>query len=116
MMLDQHEAAQFGAKMAADAARQPGDHRAPVRRHPTFAAIAHDMRAKHEVLDDEVFVALEPRAWRYRRFDDSCFVNDPFGGLVAAASVRRRRRLDVARPLHPARTAPRCGPAGPFGP
>ena len=102
MVLGQHEAAQFGAEMAFDAAWQRRDDRAPVRRQPTLPAIAHDMRAKHDVVDDEVLVALEPRTARNRSLEDPVLVDDPPGSPAATASRRLRDgagRLAFSIPL-----------------
>src|SRR5205814_8750570 len=104
VMLDEHEAGQFGAEMAADTAGLRSDQRATVRGLPTFPAIAHDMRANDEVLDDEVFIALEPRPLRNRRLAAPLLVDGPLGRLVATATARPVRcRSWLARLLHPAR-------------
>src|SRR5450759_4911658 len=92
MVLDQHDTSQLGAEMPLDAAWQRVDHSSPVRGQPTLAAVADDMRTQHDILHDEVLVALESRTWWNRRLDNPLLVDDPFGGLVAATTARRIRR------------------------
>src|SRR5205823_11888102 len=94
--------------MPADARRQRRDHRASVRRHPAFAAIADRMRAQHQVLPHEFLVTLEARAGRDRDLDEPILGDDSLRGLVATttalAFIGRRSRL--GRLLHSARRRP----------
>src|SRR5260370_34566318 len=90
--------------MRADAHRQRRDHRASVRRHPAFAAIADRMRAQHQVLHHEFLVTLEARAGRDLDLDEPILGDDSLRGLVATttalAFIGRRSRL--RRLLHSA--------------
>ena len=62
VVLGQHEPAQLGPEVAGDAGRHRGDHRPAVGGQPALAAQADDVRPQHQVLDQEVLVALEARA------------------------------------------------------
>src|SRR4051794_15913611 len=67
------------------------------------------MRAQHQILDDEVLVALEARPGRHVDLDDALLINDQLPGLALpgaalAGLVRRLRlglRLHAARPDRP---------------
>src|SRR3954469_25021391 len=48
----------------------------PVGREPALPADAPDMRAQHQILDDEVLVALEARPGRHVDLDDALLIND----------------------------------------
>src|SRR5260370_445725 len=110
--------------MPADAHRQRRDHRASVRRHPAFAAIADRMRAQHLVLHHEFLVTLEARAGRDLDLDEPILGDDSLRGLVATttalAFIGRRSRL--GRLLHSPRrrldlpAAPHTLPPGHFLP
>src|SRR5258708_21307207 len=63
------------------------------------------MRAKHDVVDDEVLVTLEPRTQGNRSLEYPVFVDDTLGSLAATASRRLRWPCRPARLLHPARLA-----------
>ena len=62
VVLEQHEAAQLRPEVADDPGRHRRDDGPPVRGQPALAAEADDVRAQHEILDQEVLVALEARA------------------------------------------------------
>src|SRR5260370_21458221 len=83
--------------MPADAHRQRRDHRASVRRHPAFAAIADRMRAQHQVLHHEFLVTLEARAGRDLDLDEPILGDDSLRGVVATtttlAFIGRRSRF-----------------------
>ena len=59
MVLQQHEAAQLWPEVAGNPGRHRREDGLPVGREPALPADAHDMRAQHQILDDEVLVALE---------------------------------------------------------
>ena len=82
MVLQQHEAAQFRPKVAGNPGRHRRENGLPVGREPAFPADAHDMRAQHEILDDEVLVALEARPGRHIGLDDALLINDQPLGLA----------------------------------
>jgi hypothetical protein len=107
MMKAEREPAHLTAEMAFDAGRQQSNQRAPVRRRPSFAAIAHHMSAHDQLLDDEIFITLETRAGRRRLdLDDPIFVDRPIGRLGAAAPARPvRGRFGTVRLFHPGRSA-----------
>ena len=94
VVLEQHEPTQLRPEMAGDAGRHRGDYRPPVRSQPALAAEADHVRPQHEVLDQEVLVALEARAGRDIRPDDPVLVDDEppdLASLGAAALLRRLR-------------------------
>jgi hypothetical protein len=75
MILQQHEAAQLRPKVTSNFGRHWCEDGLPVGRQPAFPADTHDMRAQHQILDDEVLVALRAGCkWKsvigYSRFDD----------------------------------------------
>ena len=93
MILRQHEAAQGGPEMtAADAHRQGRQDLASVRRHPALAPIARDMRPHHQILHDEIFVALEARPFGHRRLDYAVLMDRATRRLWAAAPPLARLR------------------------
>ena len=104
MVLQQHEAAQFRPKVAGNPGRHRRENRLPVGREPALPADAHDMRAQHQILDDEVLVALEARPGRHVGLDDALLVNDqPLGLALLDAALARLVRS--ARSSAPCRSA-----------
>jgi hypothetical protein len=91
MVLQQREAAQFRSKVAGNPSWQRREDGPPVGREPALPADAHDMRAQHEILDDEVLVALEARPGRHVGLDNALLINDqPLSlALLDPALVRR---------------------------
>src|SRR3954453_16665572 len=94
MVLQQHEAAQFRPKVTSNFGRHWCEDGLPVGRQPAFPADTHDMRAQHEILDDEVFVALEARPGRPVGLEEALLFNaQPLGlallGAALAAFVHR---------------------------
>jgi hypothetical protein len=59
VMLGQNKTAQLRSKVAADTGRQRRRHRLSVCHKPTLTPVAHDVRAKHQILHHKVLVALE---------------------------------------------------------
>src|SRR3954453_15903965 len=105
MILQQYEAAQLRPKVAGNPSRHRREDGPPVGREPAFPADAHDMRAQHQILDDEVLVALEARPGRHVGLDDALLFNDqPLGlALPDAALAGLVRRLRFRLLLHAAR-------------
>src|SRR5262245_30348627 len=64
VMLQQDEAAQFSSEVAADAEWQGGQDGLSLRRDPAFPAITNHPRTQHQILHDEILVALETRSNR----------------------------------------------------
>ena len=97
VVLGQHEAAQLRPEVADDAGRHRREHGPAVGGQPALAAEAHDVRAEHQVLDQEVLVALEARAGGDVRLDDALLVDgEPLGLAPATASPVRGTRLGLA--------------------
>jgi hypothetical protein len=112
MVLQQHETAQLRPKVTSNPGRHRRENGLPVGREPAFPADAYDMRAQHEILDDEVLVALEARPGRHVDLDDALLINDQLPGLAlpGAALAGLVRRLRLGLRLHaarPDRRAPR---------
>ena len=104
MVLHQHEAAQFRPEMAGHPCRQRRDHGDTLRRHPTLAPVADDLRPQHQLLHHEGLVSFEPRPRRHRRLDDPLRNTRPRRQLATAAPfVSLTRSLRLARLLHAAR-------------
>ena len=59
MVLKQHQAAQLRPEMAGDAGRHRCRDGQPVRGQPALAADTDDVRPQHQILDEEVFLAVE---------------------------------------------------------
>ena len=89
VVLHQHEAAQFRAKMAGYPGRQRGNHGGALRCHPALAAVADHLRAQHQLLHHEGLITFEPRAGWHRRFDHLLLDPHP------------RRQFAAATPLVP---------------
>ena len=110
VVLGQHEAAQLGPEVAGDAGRHRGEHGPAVGGQPALAAQAHHVRAQHQVLDQEVLVALEARAGGDVRLDDALLVDgEPVSLAPATASPVRGTRLGPGALLHAA--GPQLGAA-----
>src|SRR5215203_3051869 len=109
MVLGQHEAPELRPEMAVNPVRQGRHDQLPLRRQPALAAVADRLGPQHEVLDQEVLVAPEPRAGRHASRDNPVLDRDPWHHLAAAATtMRAARRLRLARLLHAARLDPRA--------
>src|SRR3954451_25063670 len=100
MIMHQHEAAQFRAKMAINPFRQRRQDGASIRRNPAFALITGGIGRNHQVLHEKGFMALEARSLRHRRrLDHQVFDDDPRRHLAAEpprllfGGLRRLRRL-----------------------
>src|SRR3954454_13558999 len=102
MVLGQHKAAQFGPEVAIDPARQRRHDQLPVRRQPALPAIADAAGPQDQVLNDEICVALKPRAGWHRGLDDLVFDGHARRHRTAAA-LAKVRRLRLAGLLHSAR-------------
>jgi hypothetical protein len=110
VVLGQHEAAQLGPEVADDPGRQRRGDGPAVRGQPALAADAHDVRAQHQILDQEVLVALEARAGGGVRLDDPFLVDgEPVGLTPATAAPARDSRRGLGGLLHTA--GPHLGPA-----
>src|SRR5947209_17171842 len=101
MVLQQNESYQLRPEMASDALRQRRHHRAAIRPHPAFPAVADHLRAQHQILDDEGVVSFEPRARRHVHPEHLALDADPRYGLAASTMLAmarrlRRRRIDHA--------------------
>jgi hypothetical protein len=111
VVLEQHEAAQLRPEMADDARRQRRDDGLPVGGQPALAAEADDLRAQHQILDQDVLVALEAGAGGDVGREDALLGDGQPVGLAAAdaAGPRLARRLGLGALLHAARL--QLGPA-----
>src|SRR3954471_107479 len=112
MILGQHKAAQFRPDVAIHPARQRRHDQLPVRRQPALPAIADATGPQDQVLNDEICVALKPRAGWHRGLDDLVFDGHARRHRTAAA-LAKMRRLRLAGLLHSARFE-RCRPLSPF--
>ena len=110
VVLGQHEAAQLRPEVADDAGRHRGDHGLAVGGQPALAAEADHVRAQHQVLDQEVLVALEARAGGDVRLDDPLLVDGEPLGLAASG----HRGPGPSRPAR-ARCPSPCRWASPWG-
>src|SRR3954451_23795931 len=70
MILGQHKAAQLRPAVAINPARQRRHDQLPVWRQPALPAIADAAGPQHQVLNEEICVALEARAGRHRSRED----------------------------------------------
>src|SRR3954452_12795650 len=102
MILGQHKAAQFRPEVAIHPARQRRHDQLPVRRQPALPAIADAAGPQDQVLNDEICVALKPRAGWHRGLDDLVFDGHARRHRTAAA-LAKVRRLRLAGLLHSAR-------------
>src|SRR3954447_3782254 len=102
MILGQHKAAQFRPEVAIHPARQRRYDQLPVRRQPALPAIADAAGPQDQVLNDEICVALKPRAGWHRGLDDLVFDGHARRHRTAAA-LAKVRRLRLAGLLHSAR-------------
>jgi len=103
VVLQQHEATQLRPEMAGDALRQRRHHRAAVRPHPAFPAVADHLRAQHQILDDESVVSFEPRAGWHLHTQHTALDADPRYGLAASTMLAMARRLWRRGIVHAAR-------------
>ena len=88
VVLAQDEALEVRAEMAADAFWQRGHHRLAGWKQPALAPVADRPRLDDDILDDEVLVALEARAFRQAvRLEDTGLVNGERRPLGAAAAL-----------------------------
>jgi hypothetical protein len=69
VVLHQHEAVPFRPEVPADAWRQRRNQGVPIRRDPALAPITDDPDPLHQILHDEILVALKRDRW-YFRLDD----------------------------------------------
>src|SRR5206468_7912721 len=96
-------AAQRRPEVADDTGRHRGGDGPAVGDEPALAADPYDVRAEHQVLDQEVLVALEPRAGGDVRLDDALLVDgEPVSLAPATASPVRGARLGPGALLHAA--------------
>src|SRR3954471_5899317 len=102
MILGEHKAAQFRPEVAIHPARQRRHDQLPGRRQPALPAIADATGPQDQVLNDEIYVALKPRAGWHRDLDDLVFDGHARRHRTAAA-LAKMRRLRLAGPLHSAR-------------
>src|SRR3954447_20452713 len=102
MILGQHKAAQFRPEVAIHPARQRRYDQLPVRRQPALPAIADATGPQDQVLNDEICVALKPRAGWHRGLDDLVFDGYARRHRTAAA-LAKMRRLRLAGLLHSTR-------------
>src|SRR3954447_15388472 len=102
MILGQHKAAQFRPEVAIHPARQRRHDQLPGRRQPALPAIADAAGPQDQVLNDEIGVALKPRAGWHRGLDDLVF-NGHARRHRTAAALAKMRRLWLAGLLHSAR-------------
>src|SRR3954452_12662620 len=102
MILGQHKAAQFRPEVAIHPARQRRHDQLPGRRQPALPAIADATGPQDQVLNDEICVALKPRAGWHRGLDDLVFDGYARRHRTAAA-LGRAGRLRLAGLLHSAR-------------
>src|SRR6185369_10871976 len=100
MILGQHKAAQLRPEVAITPARQRRHDQLPVWRQPALPAIADAAGPQHQVLDQEVCVALEARAGRHRSREDP-ILDGHARRHRAAAALGRTGRLRLAGLLHP---------------
>src|SRR4051812_8757571 len=110
MELDKHKAAQLWSEMTRHVRRHGRRHGLPLRADPAFAPNAHDMRAEHEVLNQEVRIALEARAGRERSdLDDALLIDGQIGARhhLAPTPFAGRPRSALTGLLHAARLEPR---------
>src|SRR5271166_816728 len=94
MILGEHEAAQFRSEMTIDARRQGGRHRRAVRGLPAFPV--GDMRADHQILNQEARVAFETRAGRRIGLELALLTNGQLRARAATPSALARRVPTVA--------------------
>ena len=105
VVLEQHEPAQLRPEVADDPGRHRGSHGPAVGREPALTAESDHVRTQHQVLDQEVLIALEARARGDLRRDHPLLVNAEPPGLAApgpTASVPCVR-LGLGALLHAAR-------------
>src|SRR5215213_7956727 len=112
MILGQHKAAQLRPEVTIDPTRQRRYDQVPVRCQPALPAITGAAGPQHQVLNEEIRVALEPRAGRHRGPDDLVFDGYARPHRTAAA-LAKTGRLRLAGLLHSARLQ-RCRPLSPF--
>src|SRR3954452_13096115 len=102
MVLGEHKAAQLRPEVAITPARQRRHDQLPVRGQPALPAVADAASPQHQVLNDEIRVALEARAGRHRSREDP--ILDGYARRHrATAALHRARRLRLAGLLHPTR-------------
>ena len=87
MILGEHEAAQFRSEMAIDARRQGSPHRLAVRGLPAFPAKVGDVRADHQILNQEARAALETRAGRRFDLELALLVDHELSARAAASAL-----------------------------
>src|SRR5829696_10297496 len=100
MILGQHKAAQLRPEVTIDPTRQRRYDQVPVRCQPALPAITGAAGPQHQVLNEEIRVALEARAGRHRSREDP--ILDGYARRHrAAAALGRTGRLRLAGLLHP---------------
>jgi len=93
VVLGQHAAPEFRPEVAIHPARQRRHDQLPLRCPPALAPVAHRLGPQHRILDQEILVALEPRAKRYRGQQHPLLHRQPRYDLATAAAVARWLRL-----------------------
>ena len=94
VVLGENKTLEFGTEVIADPAGQRRQYRAPIRRQPPLAAIAHHPRFDLEILDGKVLVPFEPGSRRN------------VGGGDDPLLDRHRRRLRPTSLLPPCPLSP----------
>ena len=100
MVLGQHKAAQLRPEVAINPARQRRHDQLSVRGQPALPAVADAASPQHQVLNDEIRVALEARAGRHRSREDP-ILNGYARPHRATTALGRTGRLRLAGLLHP---------------
>ncbi len=90
VVLEQHEPTQLRPDMTGDAGRHGCRDGHPVRGQPTLAAEANDVRPQHEILNEEVLVALEAGARWNGRLNGALLVDGEPLALAALGTASSR--------------------------
>jgi hypothetical protein len=96
-MQHQNQAMQMRAAPAHNACRKISRHRPPVRRRPAFAPVERYFGFEHDILNNDLFVALVARTRRRRRRQRHRAVDAQL--RHAGAATARRRPIRLARSL-----------------
>ena len=95
-MQRQNQPMQMRAAAAHHACRKIGRHRPPVRRHPALAPVERHFGLERDILNDDLFVALQARTRRRPRRQRHCAVD----AQLRHAGTATMRRLPIRlRPL-----------------
>src|ERR1019366_5815008 len=111
MVLHQHEAAEFGAKMAFDSLRQRCQDRPSIRRDPALPLVTGRAYRDHQILHQKRLMALEARSRRDHGLDHLVFNVDPrrhpaaappllhFGGARRISALVHATGFDIGTAL-----------------